>query len=61
MEPLSSGTSDAICDDEDVVLGGQFQVGSGAGDSMGNITNLRAGSTSSGGYSASIETISGSI
>ena len=59
--PLSSGTSDANCESGDVVLGGQFQIASGAGHSMGEITNLRAGSSGSGGYSVSIQTLSGSI
>ena len=59
--PLSSGTSDANCESGDVVLGGQFQITSGAGHSMGEITNLRAGSSGSGGYSVSIQTLSGSI
>jgi hypothetical protein len=56
-----SGTSDAKCELGDVVLGGQFQITSGAGHSMGEITNLRAGSSSSGSYSVSITTLSGSI
>ena len=59
--PSSSGTSDANCESGDVVLGGQFQIASGAGHSMGEITNLRAGSSSSGSYSVSITTLSGSI
>lgn len=50
-------SSGAVCDPGDVVLGGQFQVGSGAGDTLGDITNLRAGSTGSGGYSTSIEAL----
>ena len=58
---LSSGTSEANCESGDVVLGGQFQIASGAGHSMGEITNLRAGSSGSGGYSVSIQTLSGSI
>ena len=58
--PNSSASSFALCDDEDVVIGGTFAIGFGTNETIGDLNFIRGGSLLPNAYFAAIQTLNGS-